>query len=64
MDRRDFLKIVGISTVAGTATLYGCKPKTQTENSNGELGPIPTDQSWDMDACAGLPSPTPRARER
>ena len=44
MDRRDFLKIVGISTVAGTATLYGCKPKTQTENSNGELGPIPTDK--------------------
>ena len=44
MDRRDFLKIVGISTVAGTATLYGCKPKTEAGAGSGELGPIPTDK--------------------
>lgn len=44
MDRRDFLKIVGISTVAGTATLYGCKPKTKVGAGSGELGPIPTDK--------------------
>ena len=44
MDRRDFLKIVGISTVAGTATLYGCKPKTEVGAGSGELGPIPTDK--------------------
>ncbi len=44
MDRRDFLKIVGISTVAGTATLYGCKPKTEAGAASGELGPIPTDK--------------------
>ena len=44
MDRRDFLKIVGISTVAGTATLYGCKPKTEIGAGSGELGPIPTDK--------------------
>ena len=44
MDRRDFLKIVGISTVTGTATLYGCKPKTEVGAGSGELGPIPTDK--------------------
>ena len=44
MDRRDFLKIVGISTVAGTASLYGCKPKTEAGAASGELGPIPTDK--------------------
>lgn len=44
MDRRDFLKIVGISTATGAATLYGCKPKTETAVANGELGPVPTDK--------------------
>lgn len=44
MDRRDFLKIVGISTATGAATLYGCKPKTETAVSSGELGPVPTDK--------------------
>ena len=44
MDRRDFLKIVGISTVAGTASLYGCKPKTEAGAASGEMGPIPTDK--------------------
>ena len=44
MDRREFLKIVGISTATGAATLYGCKPKTQTEAASGELGPVPTDK--------------------
>ena len=44
MDRREFLKIVGISTATGAATLYGCKPKTQAEAASGELGPVPTDK--------------------
>ena len=44
MDRRDFLKIVGISTATGAATLYGCKPKTETAVASGELGPVPTDK--------------------
>ena len=44
MDRRDFLKIVGISTATGAATLYGCKPKTETAAASGELGPVPTDK--------------------
>ena len=44
MDRRDFLKIVGISTATGAATLYGCKPKTETAAASGELGPVPTEK--------------------
>lgn len=44
MDRRDFLKIVGISTATGAATLYGCKPKTETAAASGELGSVPTDK--------------------
>ncbi|MBR6589762.1 MAG: aldo/keto reductase [Bacteroidaceae bacterium] len=44
MDRRDFLKIVGISTATGAATLYGCKPKTEAGAASGELGPVPTDK--------------------
>ncbi len=44
MDRRDFLKIVGISTATGAATLYGCKSKTDTAAASGELGPVPTDK--------------------
>ncbi len=43
MDRREFLKIVGISTATTTAALYGCKPKDNTMGS-GELGPVPTDK--------------------
>ena len=41
MDRSEFLKIVGISTVA---TLYGCKPKATPSASSGEASPIPTDK--------------------
>ena len=44
MDRREFLKIVGISTATGAAALYGCKPKNETCAANSELGPIPTDK--------------------
>ncbi len=43
MDRREFLKIVGISTATTTAALYGCKPKNGSMD-NGELGPVPTDK--------------------
>lgn len=43
MDRREFLKILGISTATTTAALYGCKPKAQ-ETTSKELGPVPTDK--------------------
>jgi predicted aldo/keto reductase-like oxidoreductase len=44
MDRRDFLKIVGISTTTGAASLCGCKSKNESGVAGGELGPIPTDK--------------------
>ncbi len=44
MDRRDFLKIVGISTATGAAALCGCQPKRETNAASGELGPVPTDK--------------------
>ncbi len=44
MDRREFLKIMGISTATTTAALYGCKPKTDNAQTSGELGPVPTDK--------------------
>lgn len=44
MDRRDFLKIVGISTATGAASLCGCKSKNESGVAGGELGPIPTDK--------------------
>lgn len=42
MDRREFLKIVGISTAS--AALHGCVSKNSSENTNSELGPVPTDK--------------------
>lgn len=42
MDRREFLKIVGISTVS--AALHGCVSKNSSKNTNSELGPVPTDK--------------------
>lgn len=44
MDRREFLKIVGISTATGAATLCGCRSKNESSITGGELGPIPTDK--------------------
>ena len=44
MDRREFLKIVGISTATTTAALYGCKSKNASAEQGGELGPVPTDK--------------------
>ena len=41
--RRDFLKIVGISTATSTAALYGCSSK-EASNRNAAKGPVPTDQ--------------------
>ena len=42
MDRREFLKIVGISTAS--AALHGCVSKNSSKNTNSELGPVPTDK--------------------
>ncbi|MBQ8594281.1 MAG: aldo/keto reductase [Bacteroidaceae bacterium] len=44
MNRREFLKKLGVGTVAGTAVFYGCKPKADERAASGELGPVPVDK--------------------
>lgn len=41
MDRREFLKIVGITSAATTATLCGCAPKKESAPLGTEAGPVP-----------------------
>lgn len=43
INRRDFLKIVGITAATSTATLYGCGSKESTPDGKA-LGPVPTDK--------------------
>lgn len=40
INRRNFLKIVGISTLGATASLYGCSPKKDTEKEGNTPVPI------------------------
>lgn len=40
MNRRDFLKIVGITTATSTAALYGCGSKEGSSEGSKVLGPI------------------------
>ena len=44
MSRREFLKIVGISTATTTAALAGCSPKDSASSSLQAEGEIPTDK--------------------
>ncbi|MDL2212434.1 aldo/keto reductase [Bacteroides sp. OttesenSCG-928-D19] len=44
MNRRDFMKIVGISTATTTAAIYGCDSKDANATDGGALGPVPTDK--------------------
>lgn len=44
MNRRDFLKIVGIAAATSTAALYGCSSKEESGKESKALGPIPTDK--------------------
>lgn len=44
IDRRDFLKIVGITAATSTASLYGCSPKSGNDSAGNPLGPVPTGQ--------------------
>ncbi len=44
MDRREFLKIVGITSATTTATLCGCTPKRDSEQTSKEFGAVPTDE--------------------
>ena len=42
INRREFLKISGVTAAATTAAIYGCAPRSK--ETSGALGPIPTDQ--------------------
>ena len=45
INRRDFIKIVGISAATSTAILYGCSSKgTSSSSSASAEGEIPTDK--------------------
>lgn len=45
INRRDFIKIVGISATASTGLLYGCSSKgTSSSSSTTEEGEVPTDK--------------------
>ena len=41
MNRRNFLKIVGISTVAATAGVCGCAPKKEADASGNAASEVP-----------------------
>lgn len=44
INRREFLKIVGITTATTTAALYGCSPKGESASGRKASTPIPTDK--------------------
>ncbi len=79
INRRDFIKIVGISAATSTAILYGCSSKgTSSSNSVSGEGEIPTDKMtyrtspttgdrvslWDTVVCVGLLSHLPTVTVR
>lgn len=44
INRREFLKIVGITTATTTAAIYGCSPKGESASGRNASTPIPTDK--------------------
>lgn len=44
INRRNFFKIIGITTATATATLYGCRPKEGGNFTRSASTPIPTDK--------------------
>ena len=75
INRRDFIKIVGISAATSTAILYGCSSKgTSSSSSASAEGEIPTDKMTyrtspttgdrvsDTAVCAGLSNRLPTVR--
>lgn len=44
INRREFLKIVGITTATTTAAIYGCSPKGESASGRKASTPIPTDK--------------------
>jgi predicted aldo/keto reductase-like oxidoreductase len=44
LNRRDFIKIVGITTAGTVAAFYGCGPDNKQGTANNALGPVPADK--------------------
>ena len=44
INRRNFLKMVGVGTAATTAAMYGCKPNNTVSAEGGAIGEVPTDK--------------------
>ncbi len=44
INRRDFLKIAGVGSVATAAALYGCKPNNTVSGEGGSPGEVPKDK--------------------
>ena len=44
IDRREFLKVLGVGAAATTAALYGCKPKGGAAGDTAAVGEVPTDR--------------------
>ena len=44
IDRREFLKVLGVGAAATTAALYGCKPKGGAAGDIAAVGEVPTDR--------------------
>ena len=44
IDRREFLKVLGVGAAATTAALYGCKPKGGAAGDTAAVGEVPTDK--------------------
>lgn len=44
ISRRNFFKVLGTSSVATTAAMYGCKPSNTASAEGGSIGEVPTDK--------------------
>lgn len=44
IDRREFLKVIGVGAAATTAAMYGCKPRGGAAGDTSAAGEVPTDK--------------------
>ena len=65
INRRDFIKIVGISAATSTAILYGCSSKgTSSSNTVLRQQQVTVFHFWDTVVCVGLLSHLPTVTVR
>ena len=44
LSRRNFLKVLGVGSVAASASMIGCKPNNSVSAEGGAIGEVPTDK--------------------